>query len=132
MANDDWKADMLAAWKAGELEYQAFGDPLAEFGAWLHSQRPEFSYPRECYRRRPKPAEVEPNNALIDLENVSYSDAQAALPQPQSDLPGIAKQQAWLAAQPAPVPPPAPTPKEHPGLATIAPMSGRVGGRWGL
>jgi hypothetical protein len=56
----------------------------------------------------------------------------AALPLPASDLPGIAKQQAWLAAQPAPVPPPAPTPKEHPGLATIAPMSGRVGGRWGV
>jgi hypothetical protein len=56
----------------------------------------------------------------------------AALPLPASDLPGIAKQQAWLAAQPVPVPPPAPTPKEHPGLATVAPLSGRVGGRWGV
>ena len=60
------------------------------------------------------------------------TQVKAALPLPASDLPGIAKQQAWLAAQPVPVPPPAPAPKEHPGLATVAPLSGRVGGRWGV
>lgn len=55
-----------------------------------------------------------------------------AAAQPKSDLPGIVTYYKWLAAQPAPVPPPAPTPREHPGLAVVAPMSGRVGGRWGV
>jgi hypothetical protein len=69
-------------------------------------------------------------SATIDRNEAQLE--KAALPLPQSDLPGIAKQQAWLAAQPVPVPPPAPAPKEHPGLATVAPLSGRVGGRWGV
>jgi hypothetical protein len=51
---------------------------------------------------------------------------------PRSDLPGIASYQQWKAAQPAPAPKPQPEPKRCDGLLTQAPMSGRVGGKWGI
>jgi TorA maturation chaperone TorD len=55
-----------------------------------------------------------------------------ALPQPQSDRPGIANYHAWQVAQPKPAPEPQPEPKRCDGLLTQAPLSGRVGGKWGV
>lgn len=113
-AEHDWKADMLAAWEAGELEF-LFNASSGYPGTWVaQHERPEFSFEQSRYRRRPKPAEP------------------AAVPQPKSDLPGIAEYQKWKAAQPAPAPIPQPEPKRCDGLGVMAPMSGRVGGKWGL
>jgi len=53
---DDWKADMLAAWEAGELEYKPNGDTRTKWAPYgvISKSEPKFCYDRECYRRRPK------------------------------------------------------------------------------
>ena len=113
---DDWKADMLAAWEAGELEVD-LGDGWISWPYASSDSCPRFDSSRELYRRRPsaekpqEPKPADPNAAMI---------ARDGAPGPEAQVCG------YMEATPSAPGLDAPT-----GLTTCAAFTHKLGG-WGL